>query len=108
MSNNKNGSKPPRQGIDILLQRKGKSLQTGQKISFTLVKGPSINRDAIPDPVNPLAPKECFPLIAKFPESVVKPQFDQPPWNTARFYQQDVPKAQVRDFIQNLVQFGLL
>ena len=94
-NNNKKAAKTPRQGIDILLQRKGKSLQTGQKISFTLIKGPSINRDAIPDPVNPLAPKECFPLIAKFPESVVKPEFGQPPWSDARLYQQDVPKALV-------------
>lgn len=91
MSNNKQ----KRQGIDVLLQRKGKSLQTGQKISFTLVKGPSINRDAIPDPVNPLAPKECFPLIAKFPESVVKPDFSKSPWHNARLYQQDVPKAHI-------------
>lgn len=91
----KNPSKQPRKGVDILLQKKGKSLQTGQKISFQLVKGPSINRDAIPDPVNPAAPKETFPLIAKFPESVVRPDFSKAPWNDARLYQQDVPKAQV-------------
>jgi hypothetical protein len=92
----KNQSKQSRQGIDILLQKKGKSLQTGQKISFQLVKGPSINREAIPDPVNPAAPKEYFPLIAKFPESVVRPDFSKAPWTDARLYQQDVPKAQVR------------
>lgn len=31
--------------------------------------------------------------MAKFGESVVKPNFQQPPWSTARLYQQDVPKA---------------
>ena len=82
--------------MDILLQRHGKHLQTGQQISFRLVKGPSINRDGVPDPVNPSAPTQCFPLVAKFPESVVKPNFDTKIWQEARLYQQDVPKAQVR------------
>ena len=88
-------NQPPRVGLDILLQRKGKSLQTGQQISFQLIKGPSINRDGVSDPVNPSAPKECFPLIAKFPESVVRPDFSAKQWQDARLYQQDVPKAQV-------------
>jgi len=101
-NNNSNGDnqkkKPKRHGLDSLLQKKGKSLSVGQKISFTLVKGPAINRDANSDPVNPNAPKEYFPLIAKFPESVVRPNFAnaQGPWHSnARLYQQDVPKAQV-------------
>jgi len=81
--------------MDILLQRKGKALQTGQKISFQLIKGPSINRNGVADPVHRSAPQEFFPLVAKFPESVVKPDFNQPNWKTARLYQQDVPKAQV-------------
>ena len=88
-------AKTPRQGIDLLLQRKGKVLQTGQKISFTLIKGPSINREGIADPVNPPAPKEYFPLVAKFPESVVRPDFTKSQWSDARLYQQDVPKAHV-------------
>jgi hypothetical protein len=96
-SNNNQAAKTPRQGLDLLLQRKGKALQTGQKISFTLIKGPSLNRDAISDPVNPSAPKEYFPLIAKFPESVVRPEFTKSQWTNARLYQQDVPKAHVSD-----------
>ncbi|CAB9510776.1 expressed unknown protein [Seminavis robusta] len=94
-NDNKNAAKVPRQGLDLLLQRKGKTLPPGQKMSFTLIKGPSINRDAIPDPVNPSAAKECFPLIAKFPESVVRPEFKTSQWKDARLYQQDVPKAQI-------------
>jgi hypothetical protein len=81
-----------KRGLDLLLTTNGKTLQTGQEIRFTLVKGPS--HDLAPDPVNPSAPKEQFPLIAKFPESVVKPVFTQPPWNQGRLYQQDIPKAQ--------------
>lgn len=81
-----------KQGIDTLLTTLGKSLQTGQELRFTLVKGPTLA--PAPDPVNPKAPHEQFPLIAKFGESVVKPNLKQVPWNTARLYQQDVPKAQ--------------
>lgn len=81
-----------KRGIDTLLNTHGKSIPTGQEIRFTLVKGP--NFPLAPDPVNSKAPKEQFPLIAKFGESVVKPNFQQPPWSTARLYQQDVPKAQ--------------
>ena len=81
-----------KRGLDLLLTTNGKNLQTGQEIRFTLVKGPS--HDLAPDPVNPSAPKEQFPLIAKFPESVVKPVFTQSPWNQGRLYQQDIPKAQ--------------
>lgn len=81
-----------KRGIDTLLNTHGKSLSTGQEIRFTLVKGPAF--PLAPDPVNSKAPKEQFPLIAKFGESVVKPNFQQPPWSSARLYQQDVPKAQ--------------
>eukprot|EP00934_Nitzschia_sp_Nitz4_P004435 Nitzschia sp. Nitz4//scaffold155_size52807//11364//13124//NITZ4_006794-RA/size52807-processed-gene-0.0-mRNA-1//1//CDS//3329537363//4425//frame0 len=85
MSNNK-------RGVDTLITRQGKPLQTGQEVRFLLVKGPSF--DPAPDPVHATAPKEHFPLIAKFGESVVKPDLTKTPWNTARLYQQDVPKAQ--------------
>jgi hypothetical protein len=82
-----------KRGLDTLLTTQGKSLETGQEIRFLLVKGPSYS-NAQADPVNPSAPKEQFPLIVKFPESVVKPDFSKAPWNSSRLYQQDVPKAQ--------------
>lgn len=75
-----------------MLTAQGKTLQTGQEVRFTLVKGP--NFSMLADPVNPKAPKEQFPLIAKFGESVVKPELQQGPWSSGRLYQQDIPKAQ--------------
>ena len=83
-----------KRGIDALLNSQGKSLAIGQEIRFTLVKGPA--NPLAPDPVNPAAPHEQFPLMAKFPESVVRPDFQttaNQSWAAARLYQQDVPKA---------------
>ena len=91
MANNNNNNNNKR-GIDTLLTSQGRSLKIGEEIRFTLIKGPS--NALFPDPVNPKAPTEQFPMIAKFPESVVKPNLQAEPWNTARLYQQDVPKAQ--------------
>ena len=79
-------------GVDTLLTAHGKRLKTGEEIRFTLVKGPS--HGPIPDPVNVKAPHQQFPLIAKFPVSVVKPDLNKAPWNTARLFQQDAPKAE--------------
>lgn len=74
-----------------------------------MVKGPDGRTDpnvGRVDPVHPSAPKEAaFPLVARFSESVVTPDFvgssggggmllPTPPWGTARLYQQDVPKAE--------------
>ena len=90
----KKGSNVKKRGIDAMLTSRGKFLAVGQEIRFTLVKGP-VNPLA-PDPVNPAAPHEQFPLVAKFPESVVRPNFQASggkSWATARLYQQDVPKA---------------
>jgi len=78
-------------GVDALLTAHGKQLKVGESIAFTLIKGPRYIA-ASPDPVDPKAPPERFPLIAKFPESVVKPNFQQPPWRNGRLYQQDIPK----------------
>ena len=86
---NHNHQRPP--GVDTFLTQLGKRVQTGQQVRLTLIKGPTY--EPSPDPVHPSAPSEVFPLIAKFPESVIKPNFEVPPWNTARLYQQDVPKA---------------
>jgi hypothetical protein len=81
-----------KRGVDTLLTSQGKRLKIGEEIRFTLVKGPT--RSLIPDPVNPKAPKEQFPLIAKFTQSVGTPKLDQAPWNSARLFQHDAPKAQ--------------
>jgi len=81
-----------KRGIDTLLTTQGKRLKTGEEIRFTLVKGP--NYKPCPDPVNPKAPKQQFPLIAKFPQSVPTPDLSKLPWSTARLFQQDIPKAE--------------
>lgn len=91
-SNNNNNNSKKKRGIDTLLTLHGKSLRIGEEIRFVLVKGPTAPLAA--DPVNKKAPKEAFPLIAKFGESVVKPDLERLPWKTARLYQQDIPKAQ--------------
>ena len=84
----------PKSGIDMLLAQRGKSVAPGETVRFQLIKGKSGIVSA--DPVHSKAPSETFPLVAKFPESVVKPDFTKAPWNKARLYQQDAPKVQVR------------
>jgi len=81
-----------KRGVDALLQRLGRDLPSGGRVRIRLVKGPDGTVSS--DPVDAKAPKEAFPLVAKFPESVVKPDFAAPSSKhaTARFYQQDVPK----------------
>ena len=86
-SNNKNSRK---RGVDVLLTARGKNLAPQETVTFRLVKGPSVQTTA--DPVDPKAVPEPFPLVAKFPESVVKPEFTLDPWNQGRLYQQDIPK----------------
>ena len=100
-------------GVDTLLTVAGKQIGPGQEVRFVLVKGPGPTNTIAavaaggegynatyqqhqgqPDPVNPKAPYEHFPLVAKFPESVVTPDLNRPPWNEARLYQQDTPKIQ--------------
>lgn len=80
-------------GIDVLLSQRGKSIKPGEEIRFTLVKGKS--GIICVDPVQSKAPPETFPLVAKFPESVVKPDFSSHQWSKARLYQQDAPKVKV-------------
>lgn len=81
-------------GVDTLLTTHGRGLKSGEEIRFVLVKGPSSSRTLTNDPVNPKAPMVAFPLVAKFSESVVTPDFGNTPWSTARLYQRDVPKAE--------------
>lgn len=77
-------------GIDALLTHRGKALAVGQQVRFTLIKTAS-GVETI-DPVQPQAPPEAFPVVAKFAESVVKPDFRI----FKRFYQQDIPSQKVR------------
>ena len=79
-----------KRGVDALLTKQARSLPVGQSFSFRLIKGPPSQSKA--DPVDSKAPHQVFPLVAKFPESVVKPDFTTHPWNEGRLYQQDVPK----------------
>ena len=79
-----------RSGIDALLTCRGKALSVGQEVRLTLIKTASGVETR--DPVNPQAPPEAFPVVAKFPESVVKPNFKL----FKRFYQQDIPSQKVR------------
>ncbi|GKY91083.1 hypothetical protein MPSEU_000081100 [Mayamaea pseudoterrestris] len=91
MSSNSSSSAKRKYGVDSLLQTLGKALPVGGSIRLRLVKGP--NNILTVDPVDAKAPKQAFPLIAKFPESVVPPAFTKEPWKSGRLYQQDVPKA---------------
>lgn len=76
-------------GIDALLTQRGKALAVGQQVRFTLIKTASGVETF--DPVQPQAPPEAFPVVAKFAESVVKPDFRV----FKRFYQQDIPSQKV-------------
>jgi len=81
-------------GVDTLLTTHGKRLKSGEETRFVLVKGPSSSRTLTKDPTHGKAPMEAFPLVAKFSESVVSPDFGNAPWNTARLYQREMPKAE--------------
>lgn len=78
-----------KRGVDVLLTTRGKGLAVGESVTFRLVKGPPVQKTA--DPVDPKV-SEYFPLVAKFPKSVVRPDFAANPWNQGRLYQQDIPK----------------
>lgn len=88
-NNNHHNNNKRRPGVDALLQSRGKTLKIGQEVRFRLVKGPTGVRTA--DPINATAPIEDFPVIAKFAESVVKPDFNV----FKRFYQTGIPSQKV-------------
>jgi hypothetical protein len=75
-------------GIDALLTLRGKTLTTGQELRIPLYKAP---QSTSADVINGNAPPEQFPIVAKFPESVVTPDFAK----FRRFYQQDIPSQKV-------------
>jgi hypothetical protein len=86
--------------MDTLITEQVKRLQqrasTGNGIvtSFRLVKGPA--RVTTADPVDAEALSQEFPLVAKFPVSVVPPQLavtsNKSSHAKRRLYQQDIPK----------------
>ena len=93
MNHNTNSTTKKRKsnkGVDTLLTIRGKKLAAGESVRVRLVKGPSVQASG--DPVDSKAPISYFPMLAKFPESVQKPDFTREPWKSARFYEQDVPK----------------
>jgi len=93
--NNKKRKAAPKPGVDAALSDQGKGLAVGQSVRFRLIKGPSVTTSG--DPVDSKAPWTYFPLIAKFGESVQRPDFTKKPWQTGRFYEQEVPKPDDSD-----------
>lgn len=90
--------------VDAILSYYSKSLKPGESISIPLYKGK--NTITSVDPIKSRANasgggasssrnlEEKFPKIAKFIETVEKPDF-QNTFKAGRLYQEDVPKAQV-------------
>ena len=89
-NNNNNNNNTRKRGVDALLTQSAKQAASSNSISFRLIKGPVTTATA--DPVDIQAPHQTFPLMAKFPESVQKPNFTALPWQQGRLYQQDIPK----------------
>jgi hypothetical protein len=110
--------------IDALLSYHAKGLKPGESISIPLYKGPGTTTSMDPikatriskgaaakqpdgtangtagtgasSTVRPI-PIERFPKMAKFIETVKKPDFTQ----DLRLYQEDIPKAKVRRTVKN-------
>lgn len=88
--------------INAILTQRGKNLQPGQTITFTLVKGGTTSSsDPILQSKTPNASNndnnslnQKFPCIAKFGESVVKPNFSTPNhFRDGRMFEENKPKA---------------
>ena len=87
--------------IEKILNDYGKKLNPGDSISFTLVKGKETSTS-----VDPLLARRTnkgntnnnskyelkFPRVAKFAETVTKPDFEKE-WKDGRWYEEDIPKA---------------
>ena len=93
--------------IEKILNDYGKKLNPGDSISFTLVKGKETSTSV--DPIlarrtnkgntnnnnnNSSSNKYelAFPRVAKFAETVTKPEFEKE-WKDGRWYEEDIPKA---------------
>ena len=95
-----NPSTTPIQGIDTLLAKYARHLPPGGTVSVRLIKGPS---SSSVDPIaarrnNANAVSLDFPRIAKFTESVTRPDFIGGKLGEGRMYEEDVPKAKVSLF----------
>ena len=78
--------------INAVLTRLGKNLAPGETITFTLVKGPStVSSDPI-STTDKRTPALSFPRMAKFIDTVVKPDFQQR-FQNGRLYEENVPTA---------------
>lgn len=83
-------------GIDQLLAKYARHLPPGSSVSVRLIKGPSSSS------VDPIAARRNavnavpleFPRVAKFTESVTRPDFAGS-LAEGRMYEEDVPKAKV-------------
>ena len=111
--------------IDAILSHYAKGLKPGESISIPLYKGPGTTTSVDPikatrmskgtsksqphadGPSNGASsttrpvPIEQFPKMAKFIETVKKPDFKQ----DMRLYQEDIPKAKVRKAAKNSLLF---
>jgi hypothetical protein len=83
------GTSSKKGGLDVWLQRVGRTVPVGGQVRVRLVAGPPVH--ATPDPVDAQAPLASFPCLLKFSSSTVPPNFTAPPWNKCRLYQKDVP-----------------
>lgn len=95
-----NTTTTPAPSIDAILSRHAKHLQPGQTITLTLVKGPT-SKSTDPLLARAAAAKKQtatsleFPRVAKFVETVQKPDF-KGKFAEGRLFEEDVPEVKVR------------
>ena len=92
---------PTLTNVDAILSHYAKSLKPGESIRIPLYKGKGTTSSI--DPIKKLRSNnnsassrnqpEKFPKLAKFIETVEKPDFEK--LEGGRFYEEDIPKAQV-------------
>ena len=88
-------SPTPTLGIDTLLAKYARHLPPGGTVSVRLIKGPSTTSvDPIAARRNSNAVPLEFPRVAKFTESIGRPDFGGR-LRDGRMYEEDVPKAKV-------------
>jgi len=79
--------------INAILTRLGKNIAPGETITFTLVKGPSTTSS---DPINTTdkrTPALSFPRMAKFIDTVIKPDFSNK-FHNGRLFEENVPTVE--------------
>ena len=92
-------TRPKITSIDKLLNDKAKQLKPGESITIPIIKG-STTHSSLDEILNQTETKALqFPRIAKFGESVVKPNFESDlngGLHNVTLYEQDIPKIKVR------------